>query len=48
MPKSAAFAFGPISRYLKFKPQDGVAVLVRGHLDVFEARGDYQLQVETH
>ncbi|MDQ6760759.1 MAG: exodeoxyribonuclease VII large subunit [Acidobacteriota bacterium] len=32
-------------RYLKFKPQDGVAVLVRGHLDVFEARGEYQLLV---
>lgn len=34
-------------RYLKFKPQDGVAVLARGHLDVFEARGEYQLQVEV-
>ena len=33
-------------RYAKFKPQDGVAVLVRGHLDVFEARGDYQLLVK--
>ncbi len=34
-------------RYMKFKPQDGVAVLVRGHLDVYEARGEYQLLVET-
>src|SRR5579863_5625338 len=34
-------------RYLKFKPQDGVAVLARGHLDLFEARGEYQLQVEA-
>jgi exodeoxyribonuclease VII large subunit len=33
-------------RYLKFKPQDGVAVLIRGHLDVFEARGEYQLLVK--
>jgi exodeoxyribonuclease VII large subunit len=33
-------------RYLKFKPQDGLAVLARGHVDVFEARGEYQLQVE--
>jgi exodeoxyribonuclease VII large subunit len=33
-------------RYLKFKPQDGVAVLARGRLDVFEARGEYQLLVE--
>jgi exodeoxyribonuclease VII large subunit len=34
-------------RYLRFKPQDGVAVLARGHLDLFEARGEYQLQVEA-
>lgn len=33
-------------RYLKFKPQDGVAVIVRGRLDVYEARGEYQLLVE--
>ncbi len=33
-------------RYLRFKPQDGVAVLARGHLDVYEARGEYQLLVE--
>jgi exodeoxyribonuclease VII large subunit len=34
-------------RYLKFKPQDGMAVLARGHVDVYEARGEYQLLVET-
>lgn len=34
-------------RYLKFKPQDGVAVLARGHIDVYEARGEYQLLVEA-
>src|ERR1700730_17795879 len=34
-------------RYLKFKPQDGVAVLARGHIDVYEARGNYQLLVEA-
>lgn len=34
-------------RYLKFKPQDGAAVVARGHVDVFEARGEYQLQVEV-
>ena len=34
-------------RYLKFKPQDGVAVLARGRLDLFEARGEYQLLVEA-
>lgn len=31
------------ARYLKFKPQDGVAVNVRGRIDVYEARGEYQL-----
>jgi exodeoxyribonuclease VII large subunit len=34
------------ARYLKFKPQDGVAVTARGRLDVYEARGEYQLLVE--
>jgi exodeoxyribonuclease VII large subunit len=34
-------------RYLKFKPQDGVAVLARGRIDVYETRGEYQLQVEA-
>ena len=34
-------------RYLKCKPRDGLAVLVRGRLDVFEARGEYQLIVEA-
>lgn len=33
-------------RYLKFKPQDGMAILARGRIDVFEARGEYQLLVE--
>jgi exodeoxyribonuclease VII large subunit len=39
-------AFRSSHRYWKFKPQDGLAVLARGRLDVFESRGDYQLQVE--
>src|ERR1700687_4458000 len=34
-------------RYLKFKPQDGVAGLARGRIDVYEARGEYQLLVEA-
>jgi exodeoxyribonuclease VII large subunit len=34
-------------RYLKFKPKDGVAVVARGLIGVFEARGEYQLQVES-
>jgi exodeoxyribonuclease VII large subunit len=35
------------ARYLKFKPQDGVAVLARGRLEVYEARGELQMIVET-
>ncbi|PYT21639.1 MAG: exodeoxyribonuclease VII large subunit [Acidobacteria bacterium] len=38
--------FRSTHRFLKFKPQDGIAVLARGHVDVFEARGEYQLLVE--
>jgi exodeoxyribonuclease VII large subunit len=38
--------FRSTTRYLKFKPQEGVAVLARGRIDVYEARGEYQLQVE--
>lgn len=30
-------------RMLKFKLEDGLAVLVRGHVTVYEPRGDYQL-----
>jgi exodeoxyribonuclease VII large subunit len=33
-------------RYLRFKPQDGMAILARGRVDVFEARGEYQLLVD--
>ncbi len=33
-------------RWLRFKPQDGMAVLARGRLDVWEPRGEYQLLVE--
>ena len=39
-------AFRSAQRYWKFKPQDGLAVLARGRVDVYEARGEYQLQVE--
>jgi exodeoxyribonuclease VII large subunit len=39
-------AFRSAHRYWKFKPQDGLAVLARGRIDVFEARGEYQLIVE--
>ena len=40
-------AFRSAHRYWKFKPQDGVAVLARGRIDVYEARGEYQLLVEA-
>jgi exodeoxyribonuclease VII large subunit len=40
-------AFRSAHRYWKFKPQDGLAVLARGRLDVYEARGEYQLLVEA-
>ncbi len=40
-------AFRAALRYLKFKPQDGVAVLARGRIDVYDARGEYQLLVEA-
>src|SRR5215210_8677778 len=34
------------ARYVRFKPADGVAVIARGRLDVYDARGEYQLLVE--
>ena len=39
--------FRSSARYLKFKPQDGAAVLARGRIDLYEARGEYQLLVEV-
>ncbi|MEP7352457.1 MAG: exodeoxyribonuclease VII large subunit [Acidobacteriota bacterium] len=35
------------ARYLKFKPQDGMAVLARGRVDLYDARGELQFLVET-
>lgn len=40
-------SFRSAHRYWKFKPQDGLAVLARGRIDVFEARGEYQLIIEV-
>lgn len=34
------------ARYLKFKPADGVSLIARGRLAVYEARGEYQLCAE--
>ena len=39
-------AFRSAHRFWKFKPRDGLAVLARGRVDVYEARGEYQLLVE--
>jgi len=39
--------FRSIARYLRFKPQDGVAAVARGRIDVYEVRGEYQLLVES-
>lgn len=35
------------ARYLKFKPRDGIAVLARGRVDIYDARGDMQFIVEV-
>lgn len=35
--------FRPKSQWLKFTPRDGLRVLARGRLTLYEARGDYQL-----
>ncbi len=35
------------ARFLKFKPQDGVAVLARGRVDLYAERGDLQFIVEA-
>jgi exodeoxyribonuclease VII large subunit len=34
------------NRYLKFRPEDGMEVLVRGRVSVYEPRGDYQVIIE--
>jgi exodeoxyribonuclease VII large subunit len=42
--KAACFRNNNI--YLKFRPEDGMEVVVRGRLSVYEPRGDYQIIVE--
>jgi exodeoxyribonuclease VII large subunit len=34
-------------RTMKFRPEDGLRVTVRGSIGVYEARGDYQIYVES-
>jgi exodeoxyribonuclease VII large subunit len=35
------------ARHLRFKPQDGAAVIARGRLDLYDARGELQLIVDS-
>lgn len=39
--------FKSAARFTRAKPQDGLAVIARGRLEVYEARGEYQLLVES-
>ena len=43
----SAVCYKGTARFLKFKPQDGVAVIARGRLDVYGPKGQYQLVVDT-
>ena len=38
--------FRMAARYLRFKPPTGWQCIARGQLDVYDARGEYQLLVE--
>jgi exodeoxyribonuclease VII large subunit len=35
------------ARYLRFKPQDGAAVIARGRVDLYDARGELQLIIDA-
>lgn len=39
--------FKPKSQWLRFQPREGMKVLARGRLTLYEARGDYQLILDT-
>ena len=43
--KSAMFR--PQARLLKFRPENGMHIIARGRLTIYETRGDLQLMVET-
>lgn len=42
-----AVMFRGVRRFLRFRPAEGMAVIARGRLTVYEPRGAYQLQVEA-
>lgn len=39
--------FARTARFLRFRPQDGIQVVVRGRIDVYAPRGEYQLLVDA-
>src|SRR6188768_1646882 len=41
-----AVIFRSALRYLKFKPADGLSVVARGRISVYEPKGEYQLVCE--
>jgi exodeoxyribonuclease VII large subunit len=43
----SAVMFRGYTRQLNFKPKDGLEVLIRGRVSVYEPRGSYQLYVES-
>src|SRR6202022_167561 len=46
-----AVMFKSAARSLKFKPEDGLHVVARGHLSVYDPKGEYQIvceQIEPH
>ncbi len=43
----AAVMFRSANQLLPFRPEDGMEVIVRGRVGIYEARGDLQLCVET-
>lgn len=43
----SAVMFRGSNSHLKFRPEDGMEVIIRGRVTVYEPRGNYQLLIET-
>ncbi len=41
-----AVMFRPQARYISFVPEDGMKIVARGRISVYEARGEYQLIID--